>query len=284
MKASVAFLKRISAAVMNLQIQSPITRTEHIDKWLLSLLTGFALFFVLFIYKAYNIQEGSSYSGHSLLFRSLTFGFITSLTFFINEFYLSGLFLLSNVKRKLYWIAWEIFMGANMTFLLFNYFWNWTELYWNGYFLLLFEYTCVVTFPVLFVHILLKKSKKTPAGASKLHFLSENGKHRISLKPENLLYIRSGDNYVEVFYLSDNKVKCELLRNTLKAIEAQYAESPYLSRCHRSFIINPAQINQTISTNRQMQLDLGHGINVPVSQKYQSNFDMNKPLVHSPHL
>lgn len=63
MKASVAFLKRISAAVMNLQIQSPITRIEHIDKWLLSLLTGFALFFVLFIYKAYNIQEGSSYSG-----------------------------------------------------------------------------------------------------------------------------------------------------------------------------------------------------------------------------
>ena len=226
MRTSVDLLKRLSAVMMNVRAQIAFSRIEHLDKWLVSLVTGFALFFVLFIYKAYNIQEGFSYSGHSLLFRSAAFGFVTSLSFFINEFYLSGMFRLSNLKRKLLWIGWEIFMGANLTFLLFNYFWNWTEWYWNGYLLLLFEYSCVVNFPILFVHLLSKKANHKPAGASlQLHFLSENGKHRIALKPESLLYIKSGDNYVEVFYLSDNKVKCELLRNTMKAIEAEYAKS-----------------------------------------------------------
>lgn len=282
MKASVKFQQKVSSVNTVRQFQNLAKRVGHTDKWLVSLFTGLALFFVLFIYKAYNIQEGLSYSGHGLLLRSISFGFLTSLSFFINEFYLSSVFLISNLKQKLTWIAWEIFMGANLTFLLFNYFWNWTELHWNGYFLMLLEYTCVVTFPILFVHVLARKSKSNLVESGKLHFQSENGKHRIILRLDTFLYIRSGDNYVEVFYVSDNKVKCELLRNSLKTIETEYAESPSLARCHRSFIINPTQINQIISTSRQIHLDLGHGIIIPVSQKYRSNFEMKQPLAHSP--
>lgn len=91
-KNKIAFIP--SAISMNIQIKNHINANS--EKWLVTLLTGFSLFFVLFIYQGYNIQAGVSYSGHSLLFRASAFGFLTSLTFFINEFYLSDLF--SSIK------------------------------------------------------------------------------------------------------------------------------------------------------------------------------------------
>jgi hypothetical protein len=251
---------------------------DNLDKWLVSLLTGFALFFVLYIYKGYNIQEGLSLTGHGLLFRASAFGLLTSCIFFIHEFYLSTFFLITNLRRKLTWVAWEIFAGANGTFLLFNYFWHWTEWDWNGYKLLLFEYTCVTVFPILLAWLVVKVLKQKPAAlltavssskAERLLFRSENGKHEFSLKPESFLFIESADNYIEIFYVSDGKLKRVLQRNSLKNVEADYPENPFLLRCHRSYIVNPHHINQVISLNKQIQLDLGFSKIIPVSQKYQ---------------
>jgi LytTr DNA-binding domain len=56
---------------------------------------------------------------------------------------------------------------------------------------------------------------------------------------EQLYYIASADNYIEVIW-GEN---CEslnriLIRNTLKAIEEEYQDVPLLFRCHKGYIIN----------------------------------------------
>lgn len=247
---------------------------KHTKEYLITLSTGLMLFFVLYVYKAYDIQQNDSYSGHSHLFRSIVFGLATSFIFFINEFLLAQKVLKKPLQTLSYisWITWEIFTGTNVTFLLFNYFWNWTELYWFAYFLLLFEYTCVVIFPIFIINKLYQKQSK--AKSEILYFYSENGKNKISLQPDAFLYLKSEDNYIKVFYLSDNQVKNQLLRNSLKNIETTYSKSPYILRCHRGYIINPKKIIKTFENNRNFQVEIAHHITLPVSQKYRSNFEL----------
>ncbi|MEH0154325.1 hypothetical protein V6R21_09270 [Limibacter armeniacum] len=203
--------------------------SKYLQPWLKSILTGFFMFFVLFIYKGYNIQQGFSFSGHSLLFRSIAFGLLTSLSFAFHEFYIAPRLHLSNWKQQLIWLVWEIFFGANAIFLLFNYFWNWQEFYWNGYFLMLMEFTFVMIFPLLISWALTKNLKgfeiKTITGSptsNMLFFESDNNKQQLSIKPENLLYLKSEDNYVAIYFISNQKLQHELFRNSLKNIEAIY--------------------------------------------------------------
>ena len=255
---------------------------NHLEQFLVVFLTGFFIFFVLFFYKGYNIQQGISYSGHGLLFRAISFGLITSFSFFINEFYIAGLFNLQNIKRKIIWNIWEIFIGANFTFILFNYFWNWTEWDWNGYILMLSEYTLVMIFPIMIGRSIANKRKKTPVDNEMMVFESENENQKLLIKPEHLLYLKSEDNYVEIFYLSDGKVKNSLIRNTLKHIERKFSDNEWLVRCHRSYIVNPKKIININKTNRQIILDLGYSKQIPVSKKYQSDFADNFDQFHLP--
>ena len=190
----------------------------------------------------------------------------------MNEFYVYRWFSLETFRQKFWWNAWEIFFGANVTFFWFNYFWEWDELYWYGYFLLIFEFTAVVIFPILIIRNLAFRNTASKNKPELMTFISENAKHKLQVKPSNLLYVKSVDNYVEIYFLSDSQVKCELMRTSLKKIEQQFSKIHFLNRCHRSYIVNVQKVNQIQSSGRQMQLDLGQSILIPVSQKYQSSF------------
>ena len=104
-----------------------------------------------------------------------------------------------------------------------------------------------------------------------MDFYSENEKSKISILSQALLFIKSEDNYVELFYLSKDKVRSELLRNSLKTIEDAYKDTKYLVRCHRSYMINPSQIVKIIDKKPQPVLDLWHSISIPVSGKYMDS-------------
>ena len=68
-------------------------------------------------------------------------------------------------------------------------------------------------------------------------FNDENGKPRLTLKSESILYVGSNDNYVNVYYLDNDKVGYTILRNNLKALEPQLSRHDII-RCHRSYMIN----------------------------------------------
>lgn len=248
----------------------------HISKnrfeWLLTFSTGFFLFVVLFFYEGFNIQQGLSYSGHSLLFRALSFGFLTSLSFYINEMYTKKMFRLDSFIRLIAWHSWEIFKGTCLTFILFNYFWNWTELSWSSFSLLLGEYTIVMIFPIAVSYLATGNANRTAFSESMLVFESENKKDRLAIHPEHFLYITSEDNYVDIYYLSSGEVEHRLLRNTLKNIRSEFAADPHIQKCHRSYLVNPGNIKRIDYSGRSMKLNLGHHIEIPVSQNHISDF------------
>ncbi len=248
----------------------------------LPLASAFALFFVLYVYKAYHIQTGLSASGHSLLFRAICFGGATGLNFAFGAFLERKWLGQGRLGARLLWKVGEIWMGANLTFLLFNHFWLWQEWFLGAYLLLLAEYTAVMVFPIVWDFMLqFHYTAKSPK-PSILQFFSDNAKQVLSLAGENFLFIESADNYVEIHYLSGGQLKRSLLRTTLKRMEEANRQSPFIQRCHRRYLVNPFQIQNLSYENRNLILDLGYHVFIPVSSSYQASF-LPKPVTeHSP--
>ncbi|NGP87449.1 LytTR family transcriptional regulator DNA-binding domain-containing protein [Fodinibius halophilus] len=81
-----------------------------------------------------------------------------------------------------------------------------------------------------------KLSALSSANGNTLTFISENKNERLQLKPDELLYLTSADNYVEIVYRINSDLKRSLLRGTLKGFEDQLKETGVI-RCHRSYIV-----------------------------------------------
>jgi len=76
-----------------------------------------------------------------------------------------------------------------------------------------------------------------------------NKNESIELLTTNLLFLKSANNYVEVFYLKEGKIQREILRNSLSKIIAQISSDQFI-QCHRSYFVNTQHI-QKISGNAQ---------------------------------
>ena len=112
----------------------------------------------------------------------------------------------------------------------------------------------------------IKTSFQTPADL--LNFSDEKNQTRLSIKNSNILYIESTSNYITIYYTDENKVKRELVRNTLKYIENQFS-SHGLLRCHRSFIINIHNIEAIKKVSRSYQIKVKYVESIiPVSKSF----------------
>ncbi|MEZ0607381.1 LytR/AlgR family response regulator transcription factor [Fibrella sp. WM1] len=103
---------------------------------------------------------------------------------------------------------------------------------------------------------------------------SESGKDRLNLLPNQLIYVESVGNYVEVHWLNFMFPQKTVLRSTLKDVEAALADQPQFFRCHRAFIVNLRAVSYTTGNARGYQLTMsGSNREIPVSRTYVPNFD-----------
>lgn len=77
-----------------------------------------------------------------------------------------------------------------------------------------------------------------PINAGQLTISDEEGKEKLTLDQQQLLYIAAAENYVEVFYLDNKQLRKKLLRNTLQEVEEVLKPFDFMFRCHRSYLIN----------------------------------------------
>jgi TRAP-type mannitol/chloroaromatic compound transport system permease small subunit len=100
-------------------------------------------------------------------------------------------------------------------------------------------------------------------------FYDEKGILRFSVKKENLLYLESAENYVNIFYLNKGKVSKYLLRDTLKKIEESLSGTE-LIRCHRSYIVNfeKVKVIRKEKEGFKLELDNPNVSDIPVSKTY----------------
>lgn len=91
----------------------------------------------------------------------------------------------------------------------------------------------------------------------------------ISLKTENIIYIESEGNYVNIYNKQDDKITRRLLRSTIKQMEESLQNYPMFIRCHRAFIVNKNYISNTKGNAQGYQLTL-YDISqeIPVSRTY----------------
>lgn len=102
----------------------------------------------------------------------------------------------------------------------------------------------------------------------------ENGKLILTLQPNNILFFKSEDNYVDVYYLLGGEVKTELIRTTLKKIESTCNYSG-LVRVHRSYTINIKTVSSSKRTHKgyMLQFDSLPDLQIPVSASHQKQFE-----------
>ena len=247
---------------------------NNIDKWLITASTGVFLFYVLFVFKGYNITTSPSFSGHSLLTRAICFGILTSIIFFVSEFYVQKRISSTIAYSKLITRIGTTILGINVTFILFNFFWNWTEWSWSSYSNFLYEYPLIVGIPILIVSLissLLNKKDYAPLQHKNLVFVAENGKDSIEVSTENLLYLKAAGNYTEIHFLYGEVSKFNLVRRSLKSIEAEFEKEGVFLRCHRSYLLNKWMNKTVVKKQNKVSIDLGI-VELPVSKSYEELF------------
>lgn len=105
---------------------------------------------------------------------------------------------------------------------------------------------------------------------------SENGKDKIQLNLSDLIYIGSTGNYVQIFYMKDDKLQNILLRNTLKQIEDQLIDSESILKCHRAFLVNKDRIIQVNGNSQGLRLVLKDANDeIPVSRNFAKSMKHN---------
>ncbi|QNK62144.1 LytTR family transcriptional regulator [Pedobacter sp. PAMC26386] len=154
------------------------------------------------------------------------------------------------------------------------------------YYLVTFKYTLLIAIIPYIVSLLvlfalqkhqlarfLSKMKDAKPLSYNLPIEDEKGKVVLTLHPDHLLFFKSEDNYVDVYYLMGGKVRKELIRTTLKKIEEKCHYSG-LIRVHRSYTINVKHISSSRKTAKGylVQFDLLPDLQIPVSASYQKQF------------
>jgi hypothetical protein len=112
-----------------------------------------------------------------------------------------------------------------------------------------------------------------PANTPKIYsFYDEKNELRLSVNRYNLLYIESADNYVNIWYLNKGALTRFMLRNSMRAMEEQLADTNLL-RCHRSYIVNFDQINVIRRQKDGIYVEFGikDVPDIPISKKYSES-------------
>ncbi|MBE6214302.1 MAG: LytTR family transcriptional regulator [Rikenellaceae bacterium] len=115
---------------------------------------------------------------------------------------------------------------------------------------------------------------ETVLQAAYIQILDDKGDMRLSVRRENLLLIESADNYVCVWYLNNNMPKKLMVRNTMKQLAEQLADSKVV-RCHRSYMVNLDAIKVLRREKEGIFIELGiEGVpDIPISKTYSASIN-----------
>lgn len=104
----------------------------------------------------------------------------------------------------------------------------------------------------------------------RMRFYDNQHNLKIVLTAPVVLYIAAEENYVNIFYLENGRVREYCLRSSMKAID-ELCQDNGLMRCHRSFYINPIHV-KVLRKDRDgimyAELDASDVRHIPVSKKY----------------
>ncbi len=222
------------------------------------------------------------------------YGLVTFIALFIN------LILVENTFQKFFaeknwtiwkdfiWLIWIIFSiglgNALYTFYIFD------NLTFNIQVLIVFQFTTlkVAVIPITILIIskqkyLLRKNLNSANDLNKsldqiktginknqlIRFYADNDKDFIEFNNDDLYFIESSGNYIEIYLLCEDKIIRKTYRSALKRALDFFDDTPEIVQCHRAFIVNTNKIINAKGNSQGLRLSLQNcDIEVPVSRNY----------------
>ncbi len=214
-------------------------------------------------------------------------GIITFLSLSLNLLILPSLFSRQlngsswNVKKEILWDIWILFTVG------FGYF-----LYYKALGIMVFGFDmiikmmliAIVPISVLIVfnrnrllrshlklanelNIKLKEHKSLPEKL--VHFVSDYQKDNLSIKVSLILFVRSANNYIEVFWKEGQAVKSQMVRCSLTKAEEILKDDKFIFKCHRSYLANINHIDKIEGSQQGYRMFFENvDFPVPVSKNY----------------
>lgn len=243
---------------------------------------NFFVLFIIFFLKPFN--SGSSNFPFKTIYL-INYGIITFVSYFITH-----CFSVLYYKKKELWKLFEeiifclIFIIISIAIGFFyteiginkkperlnlNYFIGWFKTIFLGFGILLFFSAILLrkkyTKTDLKNKLKVTENEKT-INSRKIKLTGSLKKEAFIISKTNLIYIKSENNYVRIFYFEDNLLKEKLFRSSLSNIHQQLS---LFIKVHRSYIVNPNHI-LTLKGNKQNAKLYFEKINhnIPISQPF----------------
>ena len=103
-----------------------------------------------------------------------------------------------------------------------------------------------------------------------MRFYDDKHNLKIVLMPEAILYITAEENYVNIFYQDNGKLRNYVLRSSMKALD-ELCQDNGMVRCHRSYYVNPSHVKVLRKEKEGIiyaEMDASEIIHIPVSKRY----------------
>ena len=188
--------------------------------------------------------------------------------------------------KELLMMLWQVITISLANGLLSNILYGY-NLSFNTFFTFLGYTSAVGIFPIVFIvlvkHItLLKKYQQAALSIqpelidaqsekkqqnSIITLLGDYQNEVLELSCNDILFLSTADNYIQVFYLKDGTVVSAFLRNTLKKAEESLGGFPQFFRCHRTYLVNLNKVEYISGNAQGLKLHIkGCSESIPVSR------------------
>jgi len=253
---------------------------------------GLFIFLFLFLFQPFGL---TNYSSPTKVLELAGYGLVTALLLFLNVLLFSSMFpkwyseKKWTVGKNILFTVWILFLigfgnllySNALNFVRFNF--N-AFIFYQGVTILIGLIPISISTLIVYNKNLSKAikaanelnlnyPKKTPSPDENWFVVpSKNKSEQLKLDLTNTLAFRAEENYIEIFWLKDNQIKKDVIRNTLKELSEHLKEFSFIQKCHRSYLVNTNQIN-SVSGNAQGLVLLLHNqpnFEVPVSRSYVS--------------
>lgn len=258
-------------------------------------LYGIAIYMFLFLYifEPFGMYNLSGLYKLKIISLYVFIGFFIS---FVHLFWLQNKIIkIYNLRNTILWISWITLLTSLSSSVINDIVFNHGHFYFLSFFVFIGIVFGITIIPILvlilwhYVYTLQKQIKisgqlnkkilekgETSDNSETILFEASNKRENISLRINNFLYIKSADNYIDVYYVENNSIKHNLLRNTLNEIEKKFAGNKNIQRCHLSYIVNIGIIDSVLGNASGYKLKLKNTeVLIPLSRKYRENiFDL----------
>jgi len=102
-------------------------------------------------------------------------------------------------------------------------------------------------------------------------FISDNEKEKVEIDINDLLFIRSANNYIEIFRKKGKDYNKYLLRSSLQKAEENLKNFIFIFKCHRTSIVNINNITEITGNSQGYKLKFENiDEEIPVSRSYSN--------------